>query len=58
MEEKKYADKPNVLTWQEEKEIALKIIEENFKGLTYYNARSIAQKIEILLEQRKGMFIL
>lgn len=58
MEEKKYADKPNVLTWQEEKEIALKIIEENFEGLTYYNARSIAQRIEILLEQRKGMFIL
>lgn len=58
MEDKKYADKPNVLTWQEEKEIALKIIEENFKGLTYYNARSIAQKIETLLEQRKGMFIL
>lgn len=58
MEDKKYADKPNVLTWQEEKEIALKIIEENFKGMTYYNARSIAQRIEILLEQRKGMFIL
>ena len=53
MEDKKYADKPNVLTWQEEKEIALKIIEENFKGMTYYNARSIAQRIEILLEQRK-----
>lgn len=58
MEDKKYADKPDVLTWQEEKKIALKIVEENFKGLTYYNARSIAQRIGILLEQRKGMFIL
>lgn len=58
MEEKKYVDKPDVLTWQEEKEIALKIIEENFKGLTYYNAYSITQRIKTLLEQRKEMFIL
>lgn len=58
MEEKKYADKPDVLTWQEEKEIALKIIEENFKCLTYYNAYSIAQRISSFLEERKNIFIL
>lgn len=58
MEGKKYADKPDVLTWQEEKEIALKIIEGNFKGLTYYNAYSITQRIKIILEQRKETFIL
>lgn len=58
MEDKRYADKPDVLTWQEEKEIALKIIEENFKGLTYYNAYSIAQRIKSFLEERKDIFIL
>lgn len=54
----KYADKPDILTGQEEKEIALKIIEENFKGLTYHNAYSIAVRIKNLLEERKDIFIL